>query len=209
MNNEIENDCGTKIIDCLLYLKKYGACPEFSYIYDIKKINTIPNKLSYQLSKFCKLVKFIEITRNDIKKNLLKNNLIICGIKIFNSFHNPITIKTGYVKLPKNNISTENILHFNENILLGGHSIIIIGFDDNTSNYKFINSWGMNWGDNGYGYIPYDYINNVSYADEFFILKKITNMNINNMSNNLSNHQGYSLIITILLMSILLILRTI
>jgi hypothetical protein len=34
-----------------------------------------------------------------------------------------------------------------------------VGYDDNKKLVKFKNSWGKGWGDNGYGYIPYSYIN--------------------------------------------------
>jgi len=38
---------------------------------------------------------------------------------------------------------------------LGGHAIVIVGYDDETKLYKFKNSWGTRWGQNGYGYLSY------------------------------------------------------
>lgn len=38
---------------------------------------------------------------------------------------------------------------------LGGHAIVIVGYNDKTKEYKFKNSWGTNWGDKGYGYLTY------------------------------------------------------
>lgn len=38
-----------------------------------------------------------------------------------------------------------------------GHSIHIIGYNDNASQFIFQNSWGTNWGDKGYGYMPYEF----------------------------------------------------
>lgn len=38
----------------------------------------------------------------------------------------------------------------------GRHAICIIGYDDTLQRFKIINSWGTDWGINGYGYISYD-----------------------------------------------------
>ena len=43
--------------------------------------------------------------------------------------------------------------------LKGTHLICLIGYDDNKNAFKFINSWGTDWGINGYGWISYDLVN--------------------------------------------------
>lgn len=37
------------------------------------------------------------------------------------------------------------------------HTMILCGYDNNRNAYKILNSWGTSWGDNGYGWIDYDY----------------------------------------------------
>ena len=37
------------------------------------------------------------------------------------------------------------------------HAITIVGYSDRMAAFKFINSWGTNWGIGGYGWIAYDY----------------------------------------------------
>lgn len=46
----------------------------------------------------------------------------------------------------------------------GGHAICLIGYDDTKQAYKFINSWGTNWGLGGYGYISYALVNQMNYG---------------------------------------------
>merc|ERR1712203_917952 len=42
--------------------------------------------------------------------------------------------------------------------LLGGHAVMAIGYDDEEKVFVVRNSWGEEWGDSGYFYMPYDYI---------------------------------------------------
>jgi GNAT superfamily N-acetyltransferase len=37
------------------------------------------------------------------------------------------------------------------------HCILARGYDDNKQLLLFANSWGTEWGDNGFGYLPYEY----------------------------------------------------
>lgn len=38
----------------------------------------------------------------------------------------------------------------------GGHAMVVVGYSDSLQAYKVINSWGTNWGDNGFGWISYN-----------------------------------------------------
>jgi len=42
--------------------------------------------------------------------------------------------------------------------LWGHHAVLIVGYDDNLRAFKFINSWGTRWGQEGYGYLSYDFV---------------------------------------------------
>ena len=37
------------------------------------------------------------------------------------------------------------------------HSLLLFAADDVTEHFHFVNSWGENWGDGGFGYLPYRY----------------------------------------------------
>ena len=38
----------------------------------------------------------------------------------------------------------------------GGHAMVVVGYDDNKRAFRLINSWGREWGENGFGWISYD-----------------------------------------------------
>jgi C1A family cysteine protease len=73
--------------------------------------------------------------------------------------------------------------------MLGGHATMIYGYDDNKviinpfdeseskGAWKFRNSWGSGWGDNGDGWLPYDYLLKPQaefiLADEFYTITRM------------------------------------
>jgi GNAT superfamily N-acetyltransferase len=41
--------------------------------------------------------------------------------------------------------------------IIGSHAFYIGGYNDHTGMFKFVNSWGTSWGDEGLGYLSYEY----------------------------------------------------
>ena len=50
----------------------------------------------------------------------------------------------------------------------GQHAVCLVGYDDAKQAFKLINSWGAEWGINGYGWISYDVIRN-NYIDAYVV----------------------------------------
>ena len=81
-------------------------------------------------------------------KSALANRLpVVAGIAVFDSFSNLNGPNSVY-----NSFNGE---------YLGGHAITIVGYDDTRYGgaFKIINSWGQNWGDSGYFWMPYSAVN--------------------------------------------------
>lgn len=62
--------------------------------------------------------------------------------------------------------------------LQGGHAVMAVGYDDNhpcknapDGAFLIRNSWGTSWGDGGYGYLPYVYIDAGLASDFWTVLK--------------------------------------
>lgn len=54
--------------------------------------------------------------------------------------------------------NAEILLPDNPQQMVWRHIIYIIGWDDSRKCFEFVNSWGENWGDSGFGWLPYDYV---------------------------------------------------
>ena len=53
----------------------------------------------------------------------------------------------------KNSYEEANRLEINKEELLGGHAVLVCGYNDVTPKWIVRNSWGSSWGDNGYFYL--------------------------------------------------------
>jgi hypothetical protein len=166
-NCPLEKDIGTTVRTACKALSRYGICSEIDYPYEISTFKNLPPLSAYKNSKLLKNFEYIflsECKKNStsiltcLKSSLVTNNLpIVFGIMLFSSFMTKSVARTGIIPMP--NTKTENNV--------GGHCICIVGYNDTVQYFKCANSWGTSWGDNGYFYLPYEYVSNPSLAGDF------------------------------------------
>jgi hypothetical protein len=59
----------------------------------------------------------------------------------------------------------------------GWHAMLCVGYSDPDKVFIIRNSWGKDWGDKGYCYIPYDYVINKDYnGHDSWIIKSVENL---------------------------------
>lgn len=54
--------------------------------------------------------------------------------------------------------------------LCGGHSIVLTGYDLEKEVFYFKNSWGVEWGKKGYGYLPFNYVRNYNQGNMYIVI---------------------------------------
>lgn len=107
--------------------------------------------------------------RNDITDEEIENGKTYIALKYLTfdwgnieSYKQAIVQGNGCVTaVESNNIcfaNAEVLVPDNKSQVDWAHAIYLIGYDDNKRVFEFVNSWGEQWGDNGFGYLPYDYI---------------------------------------------------
>lgn len=154
-NESPSSDCGAYLRDVLKAMNRYGVCLEKSFPYG-SNCALVPNKSCYTEGSKYQVVKYANIpTRNvntalnDLKALIQSGNTFVGGIMCYSNFFNDTK---GTIPLPTGTI-------------IGGHAVLFVGYDDTKRVFKFKNSWGKNWGDKGYGYLPYTYLLNGSLVD--------------------------------------------
>jgi hypothetical protein len=64
----------------------------------------------------------------------------------------------------------------------GGHCMLLVGYNDQKKAFKVMNSWGKDWGDNGFGWIDYKFFpDGVRYG---FVAKDATTPNAPTIADN-------------------------
>jgi C1A family cysteine protease len=81
-----------------------------------------------------------------MKKSVAEGMPVVFGIVCYPSLGE--ANKTGVIPMPKPDEADE-----------GGHAIVCVGYDNAKRHFIIRNSWGTEWGDKGYGYLPYDFFN--------------------------------------------------
>lgn len=136
-------DKGLNIKTTLEFLKTNGVCSLADMPYNDSDYLTQPNNYQKERASNFKISNIIAVEgQSGIKEELSKGNPVIVAINVYSDF---------------DNLNTSNMIYDVANgSSRGSHAVCIIGYDDSMQAYKIINSWGTNWGINGYGYISYD-----------------------------------------------------
>jgi C1A family cysteine protease len=149
INDNIYTDSGAHMRDIGKALATYGACSESLFPYDVSKFAEKPSDAAYADGLNNKIGSYYAVTDlNGIKQSIaIMQQPVLMGIDIYESFESDAVTGTGIVPIPA---AGEK--------LMGGHAVLVVGYDDTKNWLKCRNSWGEFWGDDGYFYLPYDYL---------------------------------------------------
>jgi C1A family cysteine protease len=173
-SNRPPNESGASLRDMLKAMMLFGVPPETVWPHNpvVDDWDAEPSAFCYAYAKNYQAVKYFRLDRPDIsqptllaqiKVSLLAGLPVIFGFRTFShveaSSSDP-TLK-GMIPYPKDPIDNQQEIR--------GHAVMAIGYDDNQEipgpspgAIYFKNSWGEEWGDQGYGWLPYDYILNTT-----------------------------------------------
>jgi C1A family cysteine protease len=160
-------DIGSSIPTALNIAKTYGICEEryHKYSYSFRRK---PSICAYENAYENRILAYfkINVSVKDFKSVLALGHPIIFGMNCKSSFEKC----TGELNLIK------------EEEFIGNHSVICCGYDDTTKRIKIQNSWGIKWGDKGYCYMSYEYLESGLCSEAYILVDGINIKVVDNCS---------------------------
>ena len=157
---KVGEDPGSSLMDVLKTLSEDGVCHEKFCKYEENDLATEPSAEAYEDARKLRVVKALDVDAKDIRSAISEGYPVAISLNVFDSF----TPVEGFVPMP----TAEDITG-----LKGSHAMVIVGYDDETRFYRVRNSWGRSFGDKGYCYIPYSYIENKAFLNGACIITEI------------------------------------
>ncbi len=165
MEGTVNSDSGAQIRDGIKSVVKLGDCREDpTWPYDVTKFTAKPpppaftEAANYQVTSYSRVVQ----TLNQLKGCLASGYPFVFGFTVYESFESPEVASSGDMPMPA---PTEQVM--------GGHAVVGAGYDDATQRFLIRNSWGTDWGKNGYFTMPYAYITENNLADDFWTIRLV------------------------------------
>jgi C1A family cysteine protease len=140
----VGTDSGARLSSGMKVLQDVGTSPEDIWPYVIANyaIEPVPLAMAAATQYRVSGIKPLDGLK-EIKAELDKQNAVVFAMTVYQSFARPVN---GVIPVPDTR---------NEKIL-GGHALECVGYDDFKGWLIMKNSWGPDWGDHGYFYMPYD-----------------------------------------------------
>jgi C1A family cysteine protease len=161
----VNYDSGAYIRDGIKATNKYGASLESLWPHDIRKFRQEPITEAKNDALNRKVTRYERVNDFNGCIDALSNGYpVIMGFRVYDSFMSKNVARTGIMPYP--NTKREK--------LLGGHAVLLVGYDKRRKVFIARNSWGTNWGDKGYFYMPFDIVK-PNMSSDYWIIKSVNN----------------------------------
>jgi C1A family cysteine protease len=173
-------DTGAYIRTTMGAMVIFGVPPEEYWPYVIAEFDEEPPAFCYAFAQAYQAIRYLRLDPPSMPKDILLAKIktyLAAGLPSMFGFtvYSSIWQASDDGKIPYP-CATERVL--------GGHAVMAVGYDDNmriknhhcgvdtTGALLIRNSWGTDWGDNGYGWLPYEYVLKGLAVDWWTLLKQ-------------------------------------
>jgi C1A family cysteine protease len=157
-----DQDAGASLRDGVKSLSQYGACLEKEWKYSKTNVLKKPSAPAYKSALTRAITEYVRlIGLPQLKQCLADGFPFVFGFSVYESFETAEVAKSGIMPMPG---MSEH--------MLGGHAVMAVGYDDSKKCIIVRNSWGESWGDGGYFYMPYEYVQSAKLSQDFWTIRK-------------------------------------
>lgn len=136
-------DGGSRITDALNLVRQRGAATLEQFPYFESSCSAMPTAAVSQSAREFAIADWRRVNVQDtqeMKQHIVDGFPLLLGVHVDRKFGE---LRAGQTySLPRGPS-------------LGGHAVLLVGYDDERNAFKILNSWGTGWGDSGYGWIEY------------------------------------------------------
>lgn len=145
MEGATNMDSGCNIFDAVASIQQSGFCQESTWPFDLSQVYTQPSQTAYsEALKHRAATAYSIESLDDVKSCINSGFPVVFGTDVYQSFED--LDSTGVYAGPTDWEQP-----------LGGHCMLAVAYDDYYESITVKNSWGTEFGDNGYAYISYDF----------------------------------------------------
>lgn len=158
LEENVNEDTGVVYIrNALKASSKYGICQEPLWPYDIEKFKQQPSPNCYLDAAKRKITKYQSLNTNlETLEALNQSKPVVIGMTVYDSFMT-INEKNPEISMPGE-----------YDYVIGGHAVCIVGYSLPKRQFIVKNSFGKDWGENGYCWMPFEYFDTYAFDKWMF-----------------------------------------
>ena len=170
----VKGDDGATLRETMKAMVLFGVPPEKYWPYAVRRFNEEPSAFCYSFAQSYQAVIYFRLDPPGtkpadalaaIKRHLAAELPSMFGFSVYSSIP-AVGDGKGEIPFPQKGEKLE-----------GGHAILAVGYDDkkkigdDKGALLIRNSWSLAWGEQGYGWLPYAYVER-GLADDFWSMTK-------------------------------------
>ena len=148
------SDDGMSFSSALHLLQSQGAATLAAFPYDQNDICTQPSAevmagaYPYRIASYANVFCGAGTADLTVLKTLLSQGVpVAMAMPVYDSFYDGAERTPAFIDCPSAGET-----------YWGGHGMLVVGYDDAIGGFKAVNSWGLAWGDRGYCYLSYAFV---------------------------------------------------
>jgi C1A family cysteine protease len=160
IEDTVDYDAGASLRNGIKTLKNDGVCREKTWPYVISRFTKKPPEKCYAEAKRHLIVSYHRLNiLSEMLPCLTEGYPFVFGFAVYESFESSQVRRTGVVNMPKKG-----------EVMLGGHAVMAVGYDQAKKRFLVRNSWGKKWGMSGYFTMPFKYLETL--ATDFWTIRR-------------------------------------